>query len=325
MKGRFRSLYFFTIVALTMLLFGFFSFNNPSTNEENASGGDTEEPAHASDNNNNICKPNGNLPSIHFPLPTTSKNLKDIKSITDLPLLRYALTTIIATVEPDSFRYDVEIGADSGDIWYDNMTTIEAIKQLFLSQWELKWPNHCPPFFAFHIYNNTHSRNTWVSNYLAHLGFERGCDYFFRINDDTRLKPNNWSSAYVAALARNEPIPGLGVVGPADPFLKNEWLTHSFVGRLHFYIFGTYFPFLFGNWWSDNWVQLVYAPPFHPTCRGKNMTLMKILLDIPVEHMIVKSRYTIKATEKLFHQQLAIDKEVVCIFIEEYLRSHNRT
>src|ERR1041385_8775760 len=58
---------------------------------------------------------------IHFPLSVTSNKMPYVpRRVQDLPLLRFALPSIIATVEPDRFGYGVTLGIDRGDEWYDN-------------------------------------------------------------------------------------------------------------------------------------------------------------------------------------------------------------
>jgi hypothetical protein len=72
---------------------------------------------------------------------------------------------------------------------------------------------------------------------------------------------------------------------------------------------------LFGNWYSDDWIQHIYDPPYNETIFGANASLVSILNDVPVMHKVVKSRYEVKATRPLYERQLAIDREV----IEEYV------
>jgi hypothetical protein len=266
------------------------------------------------------CRVNTSLPWIYFPLSATSRNIRErILSFEGLPSFKYSLPSIIASVEPALFRYSIGIGADIGDPWYDNTTLTALMVEEWTARWSARWPDFCAPELAFAVYPNTQSRNTWAVNYLAERAYHEGADYFYRINDDTVLKPNKWSSAFVAELASMRPIPGLGVTGPADPFQNNKLLTHSFVGRMHFLMYGTYFPFELGNWWTDPWIQELYALP-HNASFGESTRMMTIRLDVPVEHKVLTSRYKIKSTQERYTRLLAIDREELSDFIVTWLK-----
>ncbi len=189
--------------------------------------------------------------------------------IEDLPLLRFALPSFIASAEPESFHYAIDIGADSGDVWYDHPGHQARIVAWWNDKWQQNWPCIHVPLRIF-IYNNTHSRNSWAVNYLTQRAYEEGFDYFYRINDDTVLKPNGW-----------------------------------FISRRHMDIFGCHFPFGVGNSWSDDLIQNVYMPPY-PVEWGTNVTLMRILLHVPVTHRLVIGRYEVYATVDQYRRQLAL-------------------
>ena len=258
-------------------------------------------------------------PLIHLPLSVTSRNLrKPVTHFQELPLFTYALPSLVASAEPRHFRYAVAVAADEGDPWYDNASVRVDMQAWWRAEWQRTWPTfgYCTPALTFFAYANTRSRNTWAVNYATQRGYEEGADYFYRINDDTVLYPNQWSSVFVAELAAMRPIPGLGVTGPADPFLKNELLTHSFISRRHVDWYGTHFPFVLGNWWSDNWIQLVYSAPYPEAVFGKNARLMSIVANVSVKHMVLKSRYDIKASQDQFQRQLAIDRKELEVFVK---------
>jgi len=47
--------------------------------------------------------------------------------------------------------------------------------------------------------------------------------------------------------------------GVTGPICRGKHIfTQSFVSRLHFEIFHYYYPPVFRNWWSDDWVTFVY-------------------------------------------------------------------
>ncbi len=270
------------------------------------------------------CRPQqqGLRPLIHLPLSVTSRNLPRLTHIKELPLLKHALRTLASSAEPDLFDYDIGIGADQGDEYYDNSTYQVAIQEWWQHQWREHWAatDYCVPPLWFVIYDNTQSRNTWAVNYVTQRAYEQGADWFMRVNDDTEFFNNHWSSAFVNELQSFRPIPGLGVTGPWDDYQKGKLLTHSMVGRLHFDVFGFHFPFTLGNWWSDDWVQKVYAPPYNSTVFGANATMMSILKHVPVKHVFLKSRYTVKSTEALYMKQLLLDRELLRLYVEKTIR-----
>jgi hypothetical protein len=259
-------------------------------------------------------------PLIHFPLSVTSRNLRESIARFDLlPLFQFALPSVIATVEPDRFRYAIAIAADMGDPWYDNIGNQHVMQEWWHTHWTTHWPTACQVPFTFHIYANTRSRNTWAVNYATQRGYEEGADFFYRINDDTVLYANNWSSVFVAELAAMRPIPYLGVTGPADPYQNNEVLTHSFISRRHYEFYGTHFPFLLGNWWTDPWIQQLYAPPY-PASFGKDARLMSIVANVSIEHKVLPARYDIKSTETQYLKQLAIDRDELELYVTGLLK-----
>jgi len=249
---------------------------------------------------------------IHFPLSVTTRNLKNkINRVEDLPLIQYALASIVDTIEPELFDYGIYIAADQGDPWLDNTTHLASIRTWFENYFYDVWNSRfCVPELEFFIYVNTHSRNTWAINYVTQIAFERGYDYFYRINDDSILSRDRWSSQYVTVMRAMRPFPNVGVVGPWDAFFSGKVLTHSFISRLHLLIYGTHFNFLYGNWYSDPWIQEIYSSPYpeHPNATFTSMAV--ILVSVKVKHLVLKSRYEVQATVALHKQQVLIDREV---------------
>ena len=100
---------------------------------------------------------------------------------------------------------------------------------------------------------------TWAQNdamleaYLDHV------DYFYRVNDDTRMHSGGWTEKFIATLENYDP-PRVGVVGPNHSGGNIGILTYDFVHRTHIDIFGFYYPHLFTDWWGDNWITRVYKP-----------------------------------------------------------------
>jgi hypothetical protein len=77
--------------------------------------------------------------------------------------------------------------------------------------------------------------------------------------------------------------------------------THSLVGQRHWEIFGTHFPPLLGNGWSDDWIDAVYAP------LGRSRRVDAV----HVRHAGLPMRYNVTASKALYERQVAIDREVL--------------
>jgi len=117
-------------------------------------------------------------------------------------------------------------------------------------------------------------------NHLSKEAYTTGCDYLYRINDDTEfITP--WTSAFIATLASFSP-PNIGVVGPTCHEGNTAILTHDFVHRSHIDIFGSHYPPELTDWWLDDWISLVY---------GDERTLK--LPQVVVQHHVLATRYEV--------------------------------
>eukprot|EP00392_Amoebophrya_sp_AT5.2_P017920 g18342.t1 len=90
--------------------------------------------------------------------------------------------------------------------------------------------------------------------------------YTLRMNDDsvTRLRSEwanetrgGWTTDAIHKLKGFKP-PNIGVVGPTCRQGAVNILTHDFVHRCHFGMFGYHYPPEFKNWFSDDWITEVY-------------------------------------------------------------------
>jgi len=113
---------------------------------------------------------------------------------------------------------------------------------------------------SLHLVECSHAgKPTWAQNdamleaYLDHV------DYFYRINDDTRMVTPGWTEKFISTLDSYDP-PRVGVVGPNHHGGNVAILTYDFVHRTHVDLFGFYYPRLFTSWWADDWITKVYSP-----------------------------------------------------------------
>jgi hypothetical protein len=140
---------------------------------------------------------------------------------------------------------------------------------------------------------------TMAINEIAHYAYthnEYKCDYFARVNDDGEFQSNKWASASIKALKSFNP-PNLGAVGPVGASTCCRILIFDMVHRTHLDIFEQYYPSVFDNWWTDDWITSVY---------GNNKQFVK---GWKMQHHTGKhgQRYTVKGGQKKFLKD-AIDR-----------------
>lgn len=215
-----------------------------------------------------------NNPTVCILIPVTSAGQTQWSSLEHTFLYKYPFPTIPATCEPDSFAYHALIGYDSGDRLFDNQTTLDALQLLAHST----WPRHIT--LTTHSVANPRRKPGPVMNHLSNAAHAAGCDYLYRINDDTELL-TRWTSAFVSTLASFTP-PNIGVVGPTCHEGNTAILTHDFVHRTHIDIFGTHYPAELTDWWLDDWISRVY---------GESRTLK--LHNVVVLHHVLATRYEV--------------------------------
>jgi len=191
--------------------------------------------------------------------------------VEDSFVVRMALRNARNTSEEHMYNYTFYIGYDQGDDFFDNMSTVADMRQWFgenMGQMHLKMVS----------FLNPHRKPGPIMNALSQEAYSDGCDFMYRINDDTELL-TPWTSAFILALESFTP-PYMGVVGPTCQEGNTAILTHDFVHRWHLDLFGTHYPPELTDWWLDDWISSVYGP---------RSTLK--LADVVVRHHVVSTRY----------------------------------
>jgi hypothetical protein len=168
------------------------------------------------------------------------------------------LPTFCNTSSPQ-FVYRFYLAYDYTDPFYTNTLLSAAYKDTFTTE----TARMCTPNLinsTIHLVQCSHTgRPTRAQNdamleaYLDHV------DYYYRVNDDTRMMTAGWAEAFIAALAGHSP-PRVGVVGPRHSGGNTAILTYDFVHRTHVDLFGFYYPYMFSDWWGDGWITRVYRP-----------------------------------------------------------------
>ena len=190
-------------------------------------------------------------------VPVTSRG-RDLRAVADADFFRVLLPSFVdtATWNPQ-LRYRVYLGYDVGDPFYDSGRCLREAARIFRD----RVGSRRPVELILHASSETEDAPCAVWNALFRRAHAEGADFFYQLGDDVVLETPGWARDFPAALLLNPVLPGLGVTGPMDR--NSPWfgtLTQSFVSRVHMDVFGTYYPPVFKNWWSDDWITDVYAP-----------------------------------------------------------------
>ena len=146
-----------------------------------------------------------------------------------------------------------------------------------------------------------------VMNGLSKAGLEAGCDYLYRVNDDTEWSDANWTSRIVDTMRAFSP-PNVGVVGPTCNEGNEMILTHDFVhAKNHHTIFGSHYPAALTDWWLDDWITKVYGP-----------ARTKKLPDVEVRHNLRATRYEVNHTNRNLLDGLVLEGSRL---VEDFLQS----
>lgn len=226
-------------------------------------------------------KPRLSLPLIYnykkskvcVTIPVTSRK-QAWKKLEDSFLYQRALMSLSKTCEQGRYSYSVYVGYDVGDPFFDNPETLSSLH---------KWMGVNMPFASLEAlpFENRQRKPGPAMNFLSRQAYNDGCEFIYRINDDTEFV-TPWTSALIGAL-RNFSPPLRGVVGPTCNQGNTAILTHDFVHRGHLDIFPTHYPEELTDWWLDDWISAVY---------GEQNT--RKLPEVVVVHHVLDTRYEVK-------------------------------
>jgi hypothetical protein len=191
------------------------------------------------------------------------------------------LQSFSKTYEEGLFSYKIYIGYDIGDSFFDNKHHLEQIYS-----WSSK---HIPSVDIKTVsFVNVYGKPGPIMNFLSKRAYIDGCEFMYRINDDTEFL-TIWTTPFVEALKAFHPSL-VGVVGPTCREGNTKILTHDFVSKKHYEIFSFHYPPELKDWWLDDWISFVYG--------NKNT---RKLSTVKIKHHIKVRRYLIswKSKEKL--------------------------
>lgn len=192
---------------------------------------------------------------IAIGFPSTSKgnanpNENNIAPITVL------IPSFLATIKKDDAKYfyNLYLAFDNMDPYYDNLKHREALQKKIDSM-----ISGYPVKFEFVRCRQTYGWTTFLWNVAFQHAIHDGNDYFYQVNDDLRFIDHGWSDTFTQLLENNPAKKYVGVVGPLDTN-NGGIFTQAFVHRTHYDIFGYFYPPIFRNWYSDDWITRVYTP-----------------------------------------------------------------
>ena len=227
-----------------------------------------------------------------------------LKSVTQdelrkLPFYKSLLPSFCKTASP-GFYYKFYIAYDFDDPFF----SLEGSPRLFHQEFFKVTREKCSPEMkvSIHFVKCSHShRPAWAQNDAMMEAYLDDVDFYYRVNDDTIMKTPNWTEEFIKTL-RNYNPPLVGVVGPSYMRRRKRILTYDFVYKVHFDIFGFYYPRAFGDWYADRWITNVYQP-------GRSTKLRNVKL---IHTLAVGTRYRAhRAAVRRVGPRLLNDKAVL--------------
>lgn len=209
-----------------------------------------------------------------------------------LPLSTYCIPSLLQTIEPE-FNYALLVGYDSDDSYFNDPKNREELDKMAQ-----------PVPLLWFAYDNPTRKPGPIFNNISAQAVLEGCDYLYRINDDTEIQ-GRWASEFIRVLSSFEP-PNVGVVGPTCNQGNTAILTHDFVHKTHNAIFGYHYPPVLTDWWLDDWITLVYGP-----------SRTQKLQHISVIHHLQPMRYTATLSNE---QRLKEQVDLGALQLNKYLQ-----
>jgi hypothetical protein len=214
--------------------------------------------------------------AIALGFPTTSKG-NNKPTITNISLFTVLVPSFLSTIDQTDgkryltctqtlvhYTYVLYLVYDQGDLFFNDVENQNKIVS--------KFNEMADGYPAKLVLLESVDSNGWTTllwNIAFQHAIDDGADYFYQLNDDTRLETRGWTDTFVQALRNNPFKSNFGVTGPKDRAVpERTLLTQAFVSKTHYEIFGYLYPYIFKNWYADNWIT------------GKLIRIMLICLEI---------------------------------------------
>ena len=242
----------------------------------------------------------------------TSRGVSNItESIIASQLLFYSvfLPTFCRTASP-GFAYRIYLAYDHVDPLFTNGRLLTAFRKTFDDEMQRLCTSNngsgSDVDVSLHLVECSHAgKPAWAQNDAMMEAYLDHVDYFYRINDDTKMMTSGWTEKFIAKLECYDP-PRVGVVGPKHSGGNLDILTYDFVHRTHVDIFGFYYPRVFTDWFADGWITNVYS-----------LERSMKLADVKLAHTMTFGRRYVahNATYRRRDDQINIDKQTVTRYI----------
>ena len=147
-----------------------------------------------------------------------------------LPFFRTFLPTFCRTASP-GFHYGFYLAYDMVDAFFDRHHALLLFRDTFVDITDKMCADSIQ--MSLHFVRCDHmGRPAWAQNDAMLEAYLDGAQYYFRLNDDTRLETSRWTEVMIGALKAMQP-PNVGVVGPSHTGGNEYILTYEFVHRTH--------------------------------------------------------------------------------------------
>ena len=157
------------------------------------------------------------------------------------PFYRHLFPSFCKTAEEQYF-YHFYLAYDTNDKFFTNAAHLDIFVQTFMQARQSMGCVHKNIKTWWHFVQCSHSKKpAWAQNDAQMEAYLDNIHYFYRINDDTIMVSEKWTSTFIQHLDEYDP-PRVGVVGPMHKGGNMKILTYDFVHATHLDIFGIYYP-----------------------------------------------------------------------------------
>lgn len=190
----------------------------------------------------------------------TTKNVKwqNSRNLTLSLIFFNTLLPSFCNTASKKYEYYFFLAYDKADKYLNNITMITNFKSIFFKFVHDSCPHESTYFIDF-VQCSHNGSPAMAQNDAMMAAYISQMDYYYRINDDTKMISSGWTEAFIDALVRFDP-PNVGVVGPNHYGGNMAILTYDFVHHTHIEIHGFYYPRVFTGWFADSWITDVYKP-----------------------------------------------------------------
>jgi hypothetical protein len=201
--------------------------------------------------------------SIGLITPVTSKGYKSNPEL--MPLFKVSLTSLCNTATA-SYHYTYFLCYTEGDPIFTNNSLIHELFNHTREKCDRWNVNNLQIDFVLVPAGPRVTAKRGLSilfNLPTLVAYARGYEYFYLINDDLRFVTKFWTDKFVYSLVTSSVFPNFGITGGLDVSSPQPFLEFPFFHRTHIEILGDEapaHPYLFHNWWEDNWMNDLYLP-----------------------------------------------------------------